>query len=172
MIVRTMCHEVFENTFLVVHGPRPAAAAEWDAYLADGMVLQYGGVLVVTDIACPGPDAKQRVQGSAAVRKRGLYPHIAVVTASAVHRCIVTAFSWMQRGNVAAFHPSRLREAMDYAGVSPARRTKVLLRVHDLARELESTWIPRSVRWSSAMRADDSSQREARAADKTTRISR
>jgi hypothetical protein len=136
------------------------------------MVLQYGGVLVVTDLAYPGPDARQRVQGSAAVRKRGLYPHIAVVTASAVHRCIVTAFSWMQRGNVAAYHPSRLREAMDYAGVSPARRTKVLLRVHDLARELESTWIPRSVRWSSAMQFDDSSRTERRAADKTTRIYR
>ena len=172
MSVRTMCHEVFENTLLVVHGPRPASADEWAAYLADGLVLQYRGILVVTDLAYPGPDAKQRVQGSAAVRKRGVYPHIAVVTASAVHRCIVTAFSWMQRGNVAAYHPSRLREAMDYAGVSPARRTKVLLRVHDLARELGSTWIPRSVRWSASMRADDLIRSEARAADEATRISR
>jgi hypothetical protein len=172
MAVRTMCHEVFENTLLVVHGPKPASAEEWTAYTEEGTVLHYGGILVVTDIAYPGPDAKQRAQGTAAVRRRGVYPHIAVVTASAVHRCIVTAFSWMQRGNVTAYHPSRLREAMDYAGVSPARRTKVLLRVHDLARELESTWIPRSVRWSSAMRFDDSSRSERRAADKTNRISR
>ena len=172
MTVRTMCHEVFENTLLVVHGPRPAAAEEWSAYLADGLVLQYGGVLVVADLASPGPNAKQRVEGSAAVRRRGVYPHIAVVTASTVHRCIVTAFSWMQRGNVVAYHPSRLREAMDFAGVSPARRTKVLLRVHDLARELESTWIPRSVRWSSSMRADDLSRNESQAANESSRISR
>ncbi len=171
MTVRTMWYEVFENTLLVVHGPKAASAEEWTAYAEEGTMLQYGGILVVTDVAYPGPDAKQRAEGSAAARRRG-YPHIAVVTASAVHRCIVTAFSWMQRGNVTAYHPSRLREAMDYARVSPARRTKVLLRVHDLARELESTWIPRSVRWSSAMQFDDSSRSERRAADKTKRISR
>jgi hypothetical protein len=62
-----------------------------------------------------------------------------------MHRGIVTVVSWMQKGNVVAFSPNELSAAMDFAGLTPARRGVALSRVHELARRVGSTWIARTV---------------------------
>jgi len=143
--VATMVVEMFESCLLAVHGPEPAAAEDWTRYVVDSNAAAVAGVLVVVDAGYPGPTAMQRAQANAAARQHGRYPPIAVVTGSAMHRGIVTVFSWMQKGNVVAYAPSRLSQAMTFAKIGTLSHGKALSRVHELARRVGSAWIQRAV---------------------------
>jgi hypothetical protein len=144
--VARMAMEMFERTLLAVHGPEPAAVAEWSQYVVDSNAAQLAGVLVVVDRSYPGPTPLQRAQANSAAKYHNKYPPIAVVTGSILHRGIVTVFSWMQKGNVVAYSPPQLSAAMDYAGIGATSRVKALSRVHELARRVGSSWIQDSVR--------------------------
>lgn len=140
-----MAMEVFECALLVVHGARPASAQEWDRYLAEFIDPSLSGVLIVVDSSYPGPTALQRAQATDAAQQAGIFPPIAVVTGSRMHRGIVTVVSWMQRGNLIAFSPKELSAAMDFVGLEPERRVVALSRVHELARRVGSLWITQAV---------------------------
>jgi hypothetical protein len=140
-----MAMEVFERTLLVVHGARPASAQEWNRYLVDFIVPGLSGVLIVVDSSYAGPTALQRAQATDAAKQAGIFPPIAVVTGSRMHRGIVTVVSWMQKGNLVAFSPKELSAAMELVGLEPARHRVALLRVHELARRVGSIWITHAV---------------------------
>jgi hypothetical protein len=140
-----MVMEVFERTLLVVHGSRPASVQEWNRYLAQFINPGLSGVLIVVDSSYPGPTALQRAQATDAAKQAGIFPHIAVVTGSRMHRGIVTVVSWMQRGNLVAFSPRELPAAMDHVGLEPERRGVALSRVHELARRIGALWITQAV---------------------------
>ncbi len=140
-----MVMEVFERTLLVVHGSRPASAQEWNRYLAKFIDPGLSGVLIVVDSSYAGPTALQRAQATDAAKQAGIFPRIAVVTGSRMHRGIVTVVSWMQRGNLVAFSPRELAAAMDYVGLEPERRGVALSRVHELARRIGALWITQAV---------------------------
>jgi hypothetical protein len=140
-----MAMEIFERSLLAVHGPEPAGAEEWTRYVVDSNAATVAGILVVVDAAYPGPTPVQRAQANSAAKQHGRYPPIAVVTGSVMHRGIVTLFSWMQKGNVVAYAPSRLAEAMMFAKIGTPLHGKALSRVHELARRVGSAWIQRAV---------------------------
>lgn len=140
-----MSVELFGRTLLAVHGPEPAAVGEWNQYVVDSNSAEVTGVLVVVDRSYPGPTALQRAQANAAAKYHNRYPPIAVVTASILHRGIVTVFSWMQKGNILAYSPAQLSAAMDYAGIGATLRVSALSRVHALARRVGSSWIQESM---------------------------
>jgi hypothetical protein len=140
-----MAMEVFGRTLLVVHGARPASVQEWDRYLVEFIVPGLSGVLIVVDSSYPGPTALQRAQATEAAKQAGIFPRIAVVTGSRMHRGIVTVVTWMQRGNLVAFSPKELPAAMDFVGIAPERRGVALSRVHELARRVGALWITQAV---------------------------
>ena len=142
---RTMRHEVLATTMLCVHGPLAVDDAEWTVWCGDSAAWSYDGVLVVVDRSCPGPNAQQRAELAEHMAKRASSPRTAVVTASAAHRGIVTVLNWLQKGTLKAYPPARLDEALKYAGVAPSARRKLLLRVHELAGELNSSWILQAI---------------------------
>ncbi len=141
-----MSMEMFGRTLLAVHGPEPATVAEWNRYVVDSNAAHVAGVLVVVDQSYPGPTALQRAQANATAKYHNRYPPIAVVTASILHRGIVTVFSWLQKGNILAYSPTQLSAAMDYARIAPTSRVSALSRVHELARRVGSSWIQDSMR--------------------------
>lgn len=143
--VPAMAMETFERSLLVVHGARPASAPEWNRYLAEFILPSLSGVLIVVDSSYAGPTALQRAQATDAAKQAGIFPPIAVVTGSRMHRGIVTVVSWMQRGNLVAFSPRELSSAMDFVGIEPARRGVALSRVHELARRVGALWITQAV---------------------------
>jgi hypothetical protein len=140
-----MSCEMFERTLIAVHGREPATTEEWTRYVTDSNAAGLAGVLVVTDAKYGGPTALQRAQANAAAKEHGRYPPIAVVIGSAAHRGIVKLFSWMQKGNVVAYAPTELVAAMRYAGIEPRAQGVALLRLHELARRVDSSWIQRFV---------------------------
>lgn len=140
-----MAMEMFERSLLVVHGARPASAQEWNRYLAEFILPDLSGVLIVVDSSYAGPTALQRAQATDTAKQAGIFPRIAVVTGSRMHRGIVTVVSWMQRGNLVAFSPRELPAAMDYVGIAPDRRVVALSRVHELARRVGALWITQAV---------------------------
>lgn len=143
--VAAMAMEMFERSLLAVHGPNPAGSEEWTRYVLDSNAAGVVGVLVVVDASYPGPSPMQRGQANAAAKQHARYPPIAVVTGSAMHRGIVTVFSWMQKGNVVAYAPSRLSAAMTFAGIGTVGHGRALSRLHELARRVDSTWIQSSI---------------------------
>jgi len=142
---RTMRHEVVANTLLIVHGPLAVDDAEWTSYCDESATLSCGGALVVVDRSSPGPNARQRAQLAECIARRGSHPQVAVIAASAAHRGIVTVMNWLQKGSVKAYSPARLSEALSYASVAPSARALVLRRVHELAVDLNSSWIVQAI---------------------------
>ena len=142
---RTMRHEVVAGTLLCIHGPLPVDDAEWTAYCAESVKLSHMGVLVVADRSSPGPNSRQRAELAESLAKRASHPKVAVVTASAAHRGIVTVMTWLQKGTVKAYSPARLSEALSYASVAPSARAQVLRRVHELGVDLDSRWIAQTI---------------------------
>lgn len=140
-----MAVEMFERSLLAVHGPNPVGSEEWTRYVVDSNAAGVVGVLVVVDVGYPGPTPMQRGQANAAAKQHARFPPIAVVTGSALHRGIVTVFSWMQKGNVVAYAPSRLSAAMTFAGIGTVEHGRALSRVHELARRVGSAWIQHTV---------------------------
>jgi hypothetical protein len=137
----TMSYDLVANTLVVVHGPREADPADWTRYCARSAERDFDGILVICDQDFPGPTSKQRAEGSEAMRTRGSYPRIAVVTASMVHRGVVTVFNWLQRGNLSAFHPGRLEQALAYAGTPREEWPRVVAVIHELATKTAAPWV-------------------------------
>ena len=155
-----MAIDRFERTVLVVHGARPASGQEWNRSLEEFNLPGVSGILIVVDPNYPGPTALQRAQASEAAKRTGLFPPIAVVTGSGLHRGIVTVISWMQKNNLVAFSPKELSAAMDFVRLEPERRGAALSRVHELARRVGSTWIAQTVSfpWPASQTVSDRSR--------------
>jgi len=150
-VALTMRHEIVANTMLVVSGPWPPAPEEWNARCRDCATLDYGGVLVVVDPACPGPSSRQRMELAEAFKSRGCLTNVAVVTDSPAHRGIVTVMNWMQKGSLKAYGPARFAEALKHAGAAPSARAAIVRRVHELALQLNAPGIVRAMALDSAL---------------------
>lgn len=144
MTGRTMAFELVHQTLIVVHGPKAAAPDEWTAYATRSEGADYEGIVVVVDREFPGPSSAQRAAGSAALKRRGTFPNIAVVTPSTLHRGIVSVLGWLQRNNLSAFQPGRFEQALRYAKVPETQWPSTLERVHALATQLDAPWIVES----------------------------
>jgi hypothetical protein len=140
MSAPSMAYETWERTVLMVHGPCAFTPAEWTRYAERCAQNDYVGVIVLADPLCPGPNAKQRAESTRVWKARSAPPLVSVVTQSAVHRGMVTVMNWLQHGNVAAYHPSRLVEALQFARVAPAAQHGALEQLHALASRVESRW--------------------------------
>jgi hypothetical protein len=140
-----MCHEVVDDTMLVIQGPSAPSGEEWTAHCRGHATLTYHGVLVVADQSCPGPTSRQRAELADAFKARARVPDVAVVTASSAHRGIVTVMNWLQKGSLKAYPPTRLGEALKYAGVAPSAYGRIVRRIHELALSVNAPWIVQAV---------------------------
>jgi hypothetical protein len=95
---------------------------EWDAYVAAITALAtpsgpLRGILVVSDGG--GPDARQRAQVVKAFGDHSV--PLAICSASALERGIVTAMRWIYRAKVASFGFDDVGRALAFLGVEAAR---------------------------------------------------
>jgi hypothetical protein len=149
MVDRTMSCEVMAETLIVVHGPIAPDPGEWMAFANRSRARDFHGMLVIVDDAFPGPSAAQRSEIAASNKLRGVYPRVAVVTPSLVHRGMVTVIGWLQRNNLSSFHPDRLEQALAFTGAPQAAWPGIVERVHALATGLNAPWIVQHIRLAS-----------------------
>ncbi len=117
-MTKTMTFKLIDRLFIVVYGAEEVTDEEWTSYLE---VVESHGIdrttqLIFTDGG--GPNAAQCMYLNNLLAGRS--PPVAVVSASAEIRGVVTALSWFNR-KIRAFSPSGLREAIAYLQIPPDR---------------------------------------------------
>jgi hypothetical protein len=137
MTAKSMVFRETGKLLVLVHGTRPPAKDEWDAFLdlcrkklGEGIT----GVLVVT--AGGAPDAKQRKEVHDLLHGRTLA--IAVVSDAALVRGVVSAFGWFNPAiHGFAFNKGAgLNDALRYLHVEGFVAAGVLLEVKAMQREV------------------------------------
>jgi hypothetical protein len=126
--------KVIDRLFIVVYAANPTDA-EWSEYMR--LVEQHGidrtMQLIFTDSATPSAAQRRRLEEMLEDRN----VPVAVVSASAKVRTLVTAMSWFNR-RIRAFQPAAIRDAIAYLEI-PASRTELIEREgRKLREELDS----------------------------------
>jgi hypothetical protein len=133
--MKKMAFKMVDRTFLVVYGAEDPTDAEWEHYLR---AVERHGIertmqLVFTEGGGPTPKQTARLDG---LLKGHVVP-VAVVTANARVRAMVTAMGWFNR-RIGAFAPSAIRDALAHLEM-PASRLELVLREVD---ELRLALVP------------------------------
>jgi hypothetical protein len=132
---RSLLTVVDEYMVICVCANAPLRDEDFDAYLEARWVPDARSILIVLPPGCAGPDAAQRRRAAADWRGHVGHRPLTVVISPAVHRCIITALSWLQCNDAyrGAFYCSQFDAALAFAGVEPWVRAHVRRTAADLA---------------------------------------
>jgi hypothetical protein len=118
---RTLLFREVRGCLLLVHGRDAPGDAEWSAYVESLRLYveraRMPRLLIVTEGGAPSPAQRSAVNKKAGPRYREA--KVAVITASTFARGIVMAMR-LVRGNIQAFAPEDLKEALRYLDVAPS----------------------------------------------------
>jgi len=122
--VKRIAYTVVDRLFLVAYGLEAPTDEEWVAYLK--LVERHGISRTMQIIATDGGGPTQIQRRYLNDLLAGRSVPVAVISASARVRAMVTAISWFNRA-IQAFPPSGLRDAIAYLEI-PASRTELISR--------------------------------------------
>lgn len=133
-----MAFKLIDRLFIVVYDKANVTNEEWANYLevAESHGLDRTSHLVITDGG--GPNAAQC--GYLNWLLAGRSPPVAVVSASADIRGVVTAMSWMNR-RIRAFPPNGLRDAIAYLDIPECRLALIQQEVAGLRQALSTNTV-------------------------------
>jgi hypothetical protein len=139
---KTAATRLVDNVVIVVHTGSAPSNDEWKTYIdtvIDGG-KRFGGdlrlcrQLVLSDGG--GPNSAQRAMAQkAAEQMNGAQMPVAVVSASAFVRGIVTAFNWFNM-NLKAFHPAEARHVIEFLGIDPLVAQEIWTELEEIQEEL------------------------------------
>ncbi len=125
--------ERVKDVRVIVSGDRAHNDADWDAHLEAlrGPLAGARATLVVAGSGAPTASQRQRLMAVDGATKLPT----AVVSSSTLARGVVAVLSWFG-GNLRAFSPERMSDALDFIAVPPADRPALLQAVDRLKARL------------------------------------
>ncbi|MBX7195973.1 MAG: hypothetical protein K1X94_28215 [Sandaracinaceae bacterium] len=139
--MRTLAHGRVSNCLVLVHGRDAPRDDEWRDWVRTVLEFKGGHPRICVRTHGGGPNAKQRqVIAHSSIEKFGRPASTAVVTDSVVIRGMITAFHWLvPSGDIRAFAPQALPDALDHLSVPRPFHPTVLETIRRLEREVVSS---------------------------------
>jgi hypothetical protein len=133
-VKRNLAIQVIDRLFIVAYGATSPTDEEWSDYL--GLVQRHGidrtQHIIFTEGGAPTSAQRRRV----AALLDGRAVPVAVLSASARVRAMVTALSWLNP-RIKAFPPSALPEALDFLDVPASRADLIAGALHKLRADVD-----------------------------------
>ncbi len=137
MSAKTMDFFREREVLIFLSGPTSPSAAEWPAYIdAVAQLAKPGGPLRGMLIVSEGgsPDGKQRAQAVTAFGAHAV--PVAMCSASAMERGIITAMSWIYPAKIASFAFDEVTRGLAHIGIDATRAWALRAQIRAAQRKL------------------------------------